>query len=394
MHKIRTQHAHKDGKMFSWLSLMLGLSLSLLTPIFPNFIKSILVTDSLVSIFYAAMSVVMLLAAIFSGIILKRFDRTKIAKISFILLALGIFSLIFGTTVLHVSFGAFLLSSFSIILTIVLGLFVRDFAKKQDLGKEEGLHYKFQNIGYFVGPFLGGFLAVKLSDEIVFILSALILLVATFYFHHAHVIRNHPAIVDRKFTHSEGLFSNLKEFFSNNERTKAYFVTFFLMSWIAFKRLFIPLFVIETGYKDTMSGLILSLAILPLILLEVKVGDYADKKGIRLPISTGFLIMGALLTIIFFNPFTLVSFLLLVLINIGEAFIEPLQEYYLFKHLPPKDEDRLYGIYMTADPIAYFVVSLIGALTLFFLPMKFIFLIFGAIFSLISYLFWLKLRRS
>lgn len=394
MHKIRTQHTHHHGILFSKLALLVGLSFSLLNPIFPNYLKSIVLTDSNVSIFYAAMALFMLLAAILSTVILKRVDRTKLTKISLILLSIGTFSFIFSTKLGHVTFGAVIYSLFSIMTTIVLGLFVRDHAKKNDLGEEEGLHYKFQNIGYFIGPFLGGFLAVKMGQEMVFLLSSLIFFFTLLYFHHQHIYEKHPAIINRKFAHKEGLFKNFKDFFANPERTKAYLITVLLMSWIAFKRLFVPLFVIESGYKDSMTGLILSLSIIPLILLEVKVGKYADRKGVKLPVSLGFLIMGFLLCVIFFNPFILLSFLLIVIINIGKAFIEPLQEYYLFKNLPNEMEDRLYGVYMTADSVAYFLTSLAGALIFFFLPMKAVFLIFGLLFLAASYFFWLKLRRS
>ena len=109
--------------------------------------------------------------------------------------------------------------------------------------------------------------------------------------------------------------------------------------------------------------------------------------------ALGFLFMGVCLLVTFISPFPLINFLLIILVNFGLAFIEPLQESYLFKNSPPKDEDALYGVYMTADPVAYFSSSLIGAVVLLFLPFQFMFLVFGLIILLASFLSFRHLQH-
>lgn len=377
LRKIRTHHKHKEGRIFSWVVLIMSFGVGLTLPIFPNFVKSILKTDTSVSLFYSAMALVMFLAAILSTIVFKKVERTTITKISLLVSGIVFLSLIFVSKITELAILNTIKVWFNLFLLMALSLFVRDFAKEKELGEEEGVFYKFNNIGYFAGPLLGGFLAIYFDYEFVFILTAAILIIGLVYFYHKHIIQKHPAIINRKKTPASKIFHNLKEYFFNKERTKIFIITTLLMIWVGFRRLYIPLYVISAGFEESMTGIILAFGIIPLILLEVAVGKYADKKGIKIPISVGFLIIALCLTIIFLSQNIWLNFVLLIICSIGAALIEPLQEYHLFKNLPKEKEDDLYGIYMTADPIAYFLAPALGALILLFLPFNYLFIIFG-----------------
>jgi MFS family permease len=278
-------------------------------------------------------------------------------------------------------------------MVMTIALFVRDFANKADLGEEEGMYYKYSNIGYFIGPLVGGFIASAFGYEVVFFIAALSSLAALGYFYNAEVLKKHPHVEKKKEVEKTSLIKNVKEFFHNPDRRKAYMITVILLTWFSFKRIYAPLYILASGYLDNMSGIILALGIVPFILLEVKVGRYADKKGIKLPISGGFMIIAAILLIIFISPWPLLNFALLIVASIGASFVEPLQEYYLFQHLPKDKEDRLYGVYMTADPVSYFLAPAIGAVTLIFLPFSYLFLVFAVIMAVSSLYFWKTLKK-
>ena len=401
MHKIRTHHSHPQGRIFSWMSLIMFLGIGLVSPILPNFIKDILQStgvtsmgpDTAVSLFFSAMAMVMFIGAILSTVIFKKIKRTKITKLSFLVLGIIYLLYILVTQFTHVAILESARVCFKLFLLMALGLFVRDFSKAKDLGEEEGIFYKFTNIGLFIGPLLGGFLAAKFGYEIVFIMSAATMLFGFAYFSHKHIVEKHPAIVKEKKVKTKNILQNIKKFFSNSGRTKAYFITIIHIIWTSFKHLYIPLYVATSIYAESMSGLILAIGIIPLILLEVHVGKYAEKKGVRFPISIGFLLMAIVLLIAFLSQSHELNFILLMLVSIGSAFVEPLQEYILFKNLPKSEEDELYGIYMTADPIAYFMVPAIGAVVLFFLPFNYLFLIFGIIFLLAGVFSWITLKH-
>ncbi|MBD3361077.1 MFS transporter [Candidatus Peregrinibacteria bacterium] len=377
LRKIRTCHQHKEGRIFSWTVLIMSFGIGLTLPIFPNFVKSILKTDTAVSLFYSAMALVMFLAAVLSTIVFKKVERTTITKISLLTSGIVFLLLIFVSKITELAILNTIKVWFNLFLLMALSLFVRDFAKDKELGEEEGIFYKFNNIGYFAGPLLGGFLAIYFNYEFVFILTATILIGGLIYFYHKHIIQKHPAIINRKKTSASKTFHKLKEYFLNGERTKIYIISTLLMIWVGFRRLYIPLYVITTGLNESATGIILALGIIPLILLEVGVGKYADKKGIKIPISVGFLLIALCLSAIFLSQNIWLNFVLLIICSVGTALIEPLQEYYLFKNLPKEKEEDLYGIYMTADPIAYFLAPTLGALILLLLPFNYLFIIFG-----------------
>jgi len=390
--KIRTNHKHEQGRIFAWMALMLGFTINLIYPIFPNFIKTIVKTDEAVSIFYAAMAIILLIGSMLSTVIFRKISRTAIMKIALTLSALNFLLLIFVTQIAELYFLETIRLWMKLFLLMSIALFVRDSAHDTDLGEEEGLYYKYSNIGYFIGPMVGGFVASFFGYELVFSLAAITSLAALAYFYYAHVIKKHPAIKSVKQSKDFSFRKNIREFFVDPDRRKAYLITVMLLTWFSFKRIYVPLYIIASGYLDNVSGIILSLGIIPFILFEVKIGKYADKKGIRLPIATGFLIIAIILLIVFLSPWPLLNFALLIVASIGASFIEPLQEYYLFKHLPKDREDSMYGIYMTTDPVSYFLAPAIGALILAFLPFKFLFLVFAGITTLSSLYFWRVLK--
>jgi len=64
-----------------------------------------------------------------------------------------------------------------------------------------------------------------------------------------------------------------------------------------------------------------------------------------------------------FNVISIITvvLVLMAIVNVGSAFIEPVQDTYLFKAAKSKDEDRFYGIYKMSYPIANVVGPLIAA---------------------------------
>ncbi len=392
MDKIRTPHKSKEGRIFSWLALLIGLAASLIIPIFPNFVKSVLHTDESVSIFFSVMALMTLAAGLCSTIIFKKIQRTFVLKASFISLAVIYFMLIFVVRITELSILTTVKSWFELFAIITLSLFVRDFSNSKDFGEDEGRYFKFQNIGYLIGPLVGGFLASQFGYEIVFILSAAIVLAGFLYFYNHHVIKESMAIINMKKVSTVKFFDNIRNYFSDPNRTKAYFMSFSLMAWFMVKRLYLPLYVIASGYLSSVTGIVMSLGIIPFILLEEKIGKYADKKGIRMPISAGFFIIAGALLLTFISPFPIINFIIIILASIGAAFIEPIQEYYLLKNTPKEQEEDLYGIYSTSTTVSAFLTPIIGALVLAVLPFKFIFLAFAILIAAAGFYFRSSLR--
>ena len=393
LHKIRSHDQHPIGRFFAWVTMILAIATCLTSPVLPNFLKTVLHSDSNVSFFFSFLAIVTLTGGLSSGFIFRKIERTTVMKWGLGILAFSTLSLIFVTRFVSI---AILMSAkifLELLLQIVLALFIRDFSKANNLGKEESQRFRFQNIGALVGLLLGGFLASQLNFETVFVGESLVALFGLAYFHKKHVIDKHPAIINSKQIKKAEFFKNMKEFFVNPERRKIYFISVIYMFWISFKYLYIPLYVASSGYLPSMSGLILSLAMIPAIVFEIKTGEFGKAYTPRKVITFGFFAIGAMLTIIFFSPWPLLNFGLLAITNTGAGLIEPLKEEYFLENTSVKDENKFYGVYCTYDPISNFLTPLIGVATFIFLPFKFVFLVFALIMMSAAYFSWTSLKR-
>jgi len=393
LHAVRSHDQHPVGKLFAWMSMIIAIGVCLTSPILPNFLMTVLHSESNVSFFFSFLAVITLLGGLASGFIFRKFEKTAVMKVGLAVLAFATILLVLVTTFFSIAILMSIKIFIELLLQIVLALFIRDFAKANNLGKEESQRFRFQNIGALVGLLFGGFLASQLNYETVFVGESLICLFTLGYFQKKHLIDNHPAITNFKKEEKTDFFKNLKGFFSNKERRKIYFVSVIYMLWIAFKYLYIPLYVANSGYLPNMTGLILSLAMIPAIVFEVKTGEFGKMYTSRKVITFGFCAISLILAIIFFSPWPLLNFGLLAITGAGAGLIEPLKEEYFLENTSEKEENDFYGVYCTYDPVANFLTPLVGVVTFIFLPFKFIFLAFCLITLFAAYFSWTSPKR-
>lgn len=379
---IRTPHINKDGRVFSWVSLLYALGMGLLLPIFPNFIESILKSETLVGCFYSLTSIAMVIAGIASAYFYKKFSRINLLYFFLLTVSLTTFFFIFVGTVYNLLPLELLRIFSALIILMSLSLMVKDFTASQNLTKTEGVYFLFNNIGWLVGPIVGGVLAKYGGEELVFVLSGFSFMAALIYILHQQLIRRHPALLVPKIERVRVVKENrFKAFFRSRGRLQAYAVSMVYFMWCSLKVITIPLFVKDMGYGSDMAGLILSLAIIPFILFEIPVGVYASKYGLKLPIGAGFLIIALSLVLVFISPWFYLDALLLICANIGAAFVEPLADVYFFKNVKEEEEYDMYGIFVTSQPAGKFVAPLIMSTIFLFLPFDWVFGIFALFFA-------------
>ena len=384
-HAIRTPHICKEGRIFSWAALIYSFGISLLLPIFPNFVESIINSESFVGYFYSAMAIAMAIAGLASSFFYRRFSKMTILYLALLGGSLLTMFFVFVNGPYLLFFLEFLRIFILLYVLMTLALMVHDFAKKNALGRTEGFYFLFNNIGWLFGPIIGGTIARYAGNEPVFVLSGFCLLITLFYLTHQHLIKKHPSLASPHSKEEKQSANNpnkFKEYIKNKNRIIAYFVSVALISWMAFKAVVIPLFVADSGYGSDTAGLIISLCILPYVLFEMPIGEYADKKGLRLPIISGFFIMAFFVLAVKISPVFYLDAVFLILANIGAAFIEPLHDVYFFKNVEKKDEDALYGVFITADPVGRFLGPALVSTSLILLPFNWVFVVFAVVFAI------------
>lgn len=379
---IRTPHINKEGRVFSWASLFYSTGLGLLLPIFPNFVESILHNEQYVGYFYSGMAIAMVLAGLASSYFFKKFERIKVLYFFFFVASFSTLFFIFASRYYHLIPLEFLRVFSAVIIVVSLALMVRDFTASKNLGRTEGVYYFFSNIGWLIGPVVGGFVNKYLGQELVFALAGGCFMLAMFYIMHHHIIKRNPVLslphIQKKRIVTENRF---KVYFRNKGRVGAYFVSiamFMLNSMIAIT---VPLFILHAGYGSDVTGLVLSFSIIPFLIFEVPVGYYADKYGLKKPIAAGFFIIAVSSFLIKFSPLFILSALFITLAHVGSSFIEPIRDMYFFKNVDPTEEDDLYGIFSTSEPLAKFIAPAIISTCFILLPFDWVFAVFGVIFT-------------
>jgi len=362
----RTHHKHELGKLFAWLALTTGLANAAFWTIFPLVVENVVRSEVMVGVFFSIISILAFGGSLLSTIILRRISRIKVMKWSYIGCAVFVLLFTLIITKTHLYIFEVPRALFTLVVGIVLSLYIRDTAKAHKLGLAEGRYYLYSNVGWLIGPIIGGYLGQLISRDAVFVFSAVLYLLSFVVFQHQH-FKKHPLIKHKKENQTiTELFSNIKYFFKVKELWKVYAVALGLNYWWAISCIYIPLYIIGNGFGDNVVGWVVAGGFLPLVLFEELIGKLADKHGLRIYMAIGFLLL-ALITL-FFNFISIIPIVLILMavVNVGAALIEPLQETYLFKVIKKKDEERFYGVYNTADPLANILGPLVASVFVLF----------------------------
>ncbi|MCX6733687.1 MAG: MFS transporter [Candidatus Peregrinibacteria bacterium] len=377
-HKISTHHKHDKGRIFAWMALISSTGYASFLTMLPIILSEKLQSDVYVGYYFSAFAVVSLAVSLLSGKILKRFSKVTLTKFIVAILAMIFFSLTFTKSIWNFAALDITRVIFISLFFIILAIFVRDFATEEEIALAEGRFYLFSNIGWVIGPLVGGFMAKAYGPESAFIFTALCYTFLLGLFLQQHIIAKHPAISKKsediglatpsaslpepeKTTGS--LIENIKSYIENRNLLIASLISFGMYFWWSTSSIYIPIALKNLGFAPDIIGLVLSLNIIPLILLEFHSSDGAQKYGSRTYLVMGFSILSLCLLL-----FTVASvpmlIKLMIMINVGSAFIEPIKEIYFFKVAPPRDVERFYGIYSASYPIAYIAAPLFGSLLL------------------------------
>ena len=270
-----------------------------------------------------------------------------------------------------------------VVAIISMGLFIREYSSINSIGRTEGQYFTILNIGFLIGPLLGGLLASASSYNTVFIISAILKVIL------ALILFMEP-LKEREIVQKQKM--RFLDYIKNKQLLLLYVLNFGLVIWFITLYTFLPLYISENGFSEKTIGYLLSAAVIPLILLEIPVGKFADKYGFKNYMFIGFLIMGLLMLNTYFTS-AIATIIIIIIATSGAAFVEPLVEAYFFKQARKKEnEEGLYPIYKTSTDLSQIIFPIIFSTVLLFSNFKTGFLIVG-VFMLLFSLLSLKLTR-
>ena len=123
--------------------------------------------------------------------------------------------------------------------------------------------------------------------------------------------------------------------------------------------LYVPIIVIENGFSNETLGVVLSLGIIPYIIIDLFMGKWIQKYGVKIWLAIGF-ISFAIFSIIamLVNGYALLA--MFVLWQISGAFMESCHDLLFFNGMPKKEQSRYYGFFRTSVNIPRVVAPILG----------------------------------
>ena len=365
--KLQTHHKNHSARIFAWLSLICGIGSAVFWTIFPLILHGKIHSESIVGYYFSFIALIGLIVSILSTLLFQRYSRIHITKVVFIISILALFFMTFAKNMWQIVGLDIPRAIAEVLIWMSLSLFVHEYSKKANIALEEGRYYLFNNIGWIIGPLIGGYSAKFFGNESIFIVSTFFFLVALLVFLHQGFVVKHPHI--QNGIHTEGireLWDNMKTFLQRVELRKVFFVSLGLTFWWKLRGVYMPLTIENMGYSQDVVGWVMSMGILPLVLLEQYAGRLAQRNGVRTYIILGFTLVAAfVLSFIFASPWPILLFVLFASADIGAAFLEPLRITYFFEVVKKKEAERFFGLYNTAETLGHIMAPLLGGFFLF-----------------------------
>jgi MFS family permease len=332
------------------------LAVAFVAPMFPDYLEKVTGSPVYVGIFIAISSVTTLIVSLLVSKILHRVSKILLLYIGFIGMAIT-----FAFYYFFRSFEVVLLLQIfrgvaTAVLFVVIPLMVRDYTAKKSLAHEEGVYYLLLNLAWIIGPLAGGIFSLYMGSSLMFWFAVAVFLIAVMFLRHEEI----TDINTKEKKRIKGVFASMKEYFSRWSLVKAYLIDFGLFVWWSITTMCVPLYIVQNGLPEIFSGIAFALQLLPLLFLEGWVGDHVKNSKMGTYIERGFLIMIMFIILMAVVDNVYFSLAMLFCSSIGAAFVEPIKETYLFKHMKENEEDDLFPVYSTARQLGYFVGPLLS----------------------------------
>lgn len=271
------------------------------------------------------------------------------------------------------------------IITVPLIIFNLDVFMEELIGNDEsatgrhrGLQLTLISIISALSPFISSLL-INGNDQAFtypYILSALVLLpimaIMLFYF--------------RDFSDPEykeiDVFSAIRTFWKNISLRSVLAAHFALQMFFMLMVIYTPIYLTQhIGFSWTEFGIIMLIAQLAYVLFEYPTGYIADHYiGEKEMMGFGFLIMIIATSWMAFVavPSMLAWSIIMFIVRVGASLVEATTESYFFKQTKSSDA-QVISFFRITRPLAYVVGALIASLSLLYVPLNLLFVVFATL---------------
>lgn len=270
------------------------------------------------------------------------------------------------------------------IIAFCFDIFLEHYSKNTNTGEVRSIYLTCINTAWLLSPWLSGLLIDQTNYWKVFLTAALVLIPTMFII--LHTLKD---FIDPEYTELHFLEAT-RDVFASPDIKGIFILNFLLQFFFAWMVIYTPIYLHEyIGFDWVTIGTIFTIMLAPFVLIQIPVGELADRKyGEKEMLTVSFLIMAistALIPFIADKNFFIWALLLFVT-RIGAAIAQVMCDVYLFK----KVGDTHVGIidlYRTMYPFANIFAPLIAIIFFVYFP-------FGNLFFLLGFLMLFGLRYS
>jgi MFS family permease len=243
------------------------------------------------------------------------------------------------------------------LLYVCLNVFIESFSKHAETGSIRGLFLALFNIGILISPLIGGTILENSSFEILYVVSALMLIPFMFFLH------KYLSQIEEPAYHSISMLKAFKPAWRNKNLRAAMIAQFMVSCFYAVMIIYSPIYISTLGISlTTYLSFILPFSLVPLVVLPYEIGFLADTKfGEKELMITGLVILSVttFLCVITTSTNPLVWIAILGTSRIGASFVETMAFTYYFKKIGPEDAS-LTAIFSNMIGVSTIVVGAIG----------------------------------
>ena len=374
MFRHRENFDGKKIKLAGFISFLMGFSQAILLYVMSTYFKLASGTEN-VGIFYAISYGIFLIILLNLHKFVRRLGKANVFYFSLLAKIVVISLLIFNDPG---AIGILLLTAYIIlghIEWVALDIIIESFSADKLSGRIRGLHLTIVNAGFLVAPFVSVYILDSVGFYGIFIFSLMMNALVFVFSLVGFRLANH------KFERKLKIMDVIKKALKRKNIRRIYYISFVLEFFYALMVIYTPIYLRDLGYSWEDVGKIFTVMLVPFVLVQYPMGYLADKKfGEKEFLIISIILMALATAGAYFvgGASVIVWSSMLFLTRIGAALIEILRDSYFYKRIDGRDVD-LIDFFRTTVPVAYIAAAILSSAALFFLPVKFIFILAGAV---------------
>jgi MFS family permease len=342
----------------SFVTFLVFLGLSMVSPILPNYAESFQVSYTLVGFVVSSFAVTRMIFDVPAGLLSNKFEKRRIMISGLLLISTSSILAGFATNYITLVIARMLEGAGSALYVTTASVFIAQLSGKEKRGQWMSLYMGMLLLGTIIGPTFGGILADIYDIHAPFFAYAIITGLGVI-----------PTLTLPKLANSgirssplalKGVMGDIRQVLSNPSYllvTFTFFTLFFLRTGV--NNTLVPLFAANNlGLNSTSIGLVFTILGIAITLVIIPIGRISDRIGRKNPLLLCLILTAVITVIIPFSTDMLTLSVTMALFGVVVGIGGPTMAY--ATDVSPQDKlEMSMGLYRVITDFGFFVGPLI-----------------------------------